>query len=93
MAIQMAPVAGIALRYGAVALAGFAAAWLLPRGRLDARVLPALDEAPEGFVLQKHDGELNAAGRWRRVLRLGRGGPGVRVDAAGVARIRVRSLR
>ncbi|MCR9067881.1 MAG: hypothetical protein NXH79_03475 [Rhodobacteraceae bacterium] len=94
MAIPLAPVAGIALRYGAVALTAYAVARALPQGRFDQSVDDAMDETPEGIALHRGDEQVNGAARWRRVLRVGGAtGPGVEVDVTGLARIRVRRLR
>ena len=93
MAIPLAPVAGIALRYGAVALTAYAVARALPQGRFDQSVDDAMDETPEGVTLHRGDEQVNGAARWRRVVRVGRTGPAVEVDVTGLARVRVRRLR
>lgn len=89
MAIQFAPIAGLALRYGAVAAAAWIAARNLPRGRRDQRLEDALDELPEGMTLRRDGPDTQATASWRRVVRFRRGGPGIGVEAAGIGRLRV----
>ncbi len=93
MAIQLAPIAGIALRYGAVALATYAATRAITPGRLDQNVEDAMDETPEGMTLRREKGQTNATGRWTRSVRVGATGPGVKIDATGFARIKVTRLK
>ncbi len=93
MAVQFAPVAGIALRYGAVALAAYAATRYAERGRRDQRAEDVMDETQEGLTFRREDGQVNTTGRWRRVYRFGARGPGVEIDATGFARIKVRRIR
>ncbi|MEQ8367005.1 MAG: hypothetical protein RIB61_09885 [Roseicyclus sp.] len=90
MAIQFTPIAAMALRYGAVALATFAATRIVQRGRLNQPVEDALDEAPEGLHLRRDTGEVNGSARWKRTFRIGQRGPGVMMDAAALGRVRLR---
>ncbi|PQO22516.1 hypothetical protein C2I36_12515 [Rhodobacteraceae bacterium WD3A24] len=92
MAFPLAPVAGIALRYGVVALAAYGVARRVGPARVDQRVEDAFDEVPEGIGASRAPdrGQVNAAGRMRRVIRLGRNGPGVEIDLAGLGRLRMR---
>ncbi len=63
----------------------------------------ALGDLPEGIGFDIHghrtgldigrDIALDARGRWRRVLRLGRRGPGFEIDLAGIARMTIRKVR
>lgn len=92
MPLPIAPLAGLALRYGAVALAGYAAARSFQPGRRDQRAEDALDDAPEGMTLRREAEQLNATGRLRRTVRLGTNGPGVEVDLSSLARIRFRKV-
>ncbi|MDG4647101.1 hypothetical protein P6F26_01465 [Roseibacterium sp. SDUM158017] len=89
MALPIAPVAGLALRYGAVALAAYAASRALERGRLSQPVEDEMDATPEGMTLRREDNQLNGSGRFRRVARLGRNGPGVAIDATILGRFRM----
>lgn len=92
MAIQLAPVAGIALRYGAVALATYAATRRIHPGRVDQNVEDAMDETPEGLTLRRSTGQVNGSARWSRTVRIGRTGPGLQIDATGLARVKVRRV-
>lgn len=60
--------------------------------RVDMATEDALDRLPDGgdLRLDPANGRADAEGRWRRTLRLRAGGPGVTVDLAGLARLRVR---
>lgn len=92
MALPLAPIAGLALRYGAVAVATYAVARNVDRGRFDQRVEDALDDLDEGVALRREDDQVNAAGRFRRVVRMGENGPGVEVDITSLTRIRFRRV-
>jgi len=92
MPIPIAPIAGVVLRYGAVALATYAASRAIQPGRLDQRVEDAMDEIAEGVSLRNADEQVNAAMRWKRTLRMTRSGKGIEVDAIGMGRIRVRRV-
>jgi len=92
MALPLAPIAGVALRYGAVALAAYAVARQTERGRRDQRAEDAMDEVPEGVTLRRDGAQGNATGRFRRVVRLGASGPGVEIDATALGRIQVRRV-
>ncbi|MEO0999495.1 MAG: hypothetical protein AAFW69_02645 [Pseudomonadota bacterium] len=96
--IALAPLALTALRVGAVAAAGLAAWRLTSRpGLPEDRRETALDTVEEGLEMtraaQTGEGRTDAAARVRRVIRLGPGGPGVEIDAAALARIRLRRVR
>lgn len=93
MAVQFAPIAGLALRYGVVALATYAATRAIPQGRRDQRAEDALDDAPDGVTLRRDDEQVNATARWTRRYRFGATGPGVEIDAAGLGRFRIRRVR
>lgn len=92
MALPIAPLAGLALRYGAVALAGYALSRRMARGRVDQRAEDALDDVPEGVTAHRaHDrDQINTTARFRRVIRLGQSGPGIEIDATALGRIRFR---
>lgn len=90
MPIPLAPVAGLALRYGAVALAAYAATRVVELGRHSQPVEDEFDTMPEGVSLRRDAGQMNGAGRIRRTVRVGRHGPGVEIDASLLGRIRVR---
>lgn len=90
MALPLAPIAGVALRYGAVALATYAIAAYAGPGRRDQRAEDALDDLDEGVTLRRDGGQVNGTGRFRRTIRLGTGGPGIEIDASALGRIRMR---
>lgn len=92
MAIPIPPLAFIVLRYGAVAVAGFAAAKYAPRGRLSPAVEAEMNAAPDGVQMCKAPGQLAMAGKFTKVLRAGRFGPKFRMDGTALARLRIRRL-
>ena len=94
MALPIAPIAGFALRYGAVALAAYALAREVQSGRRDQRAEVALDDLAEGLSAHgaRRDRQVNAGGRLRRVLRIGANGPGLEIDIALVGRVRLRRV-
>ena len=89
MAIQIPPLAFFVLRYGAVAVAGFAAARFAPRGRLSPAVEAEMDAAPDGLQLCKAPGQLAASGKITKNWRVGRFGPLFRIDGTALARLRI----
>jgi hypothetical protein len=92
LAIPFTPVAVAALRYGAVAAIAYAAARRARPRRIDPAAEAAMEAAPEGLHIGHAPGQLNAAGRWRRAIRLGATGPGMEIDLAGLARLRLRRV-
>lgn len=92
MALPLAPVAGIALRYGAVALLAYAATRAADPARRDQRAEDAHDDLAEGVGLRSERGQANLNGRLRRTVRLGAGGPGVEIDASLLGRLRLRRV-
>ena len=94
MALPLAPIAGVALRYGAVAVAAYVLTRQVGRGRVDQRAEDALDELPEGVTAHRpHDrDQVNGGARIRRTIRLGPTGPGVEVDLSAFGRLRFRRV-
>jgi len=92
MPLPIAPIAGLALRYGAVAVATYAVARRVERGRYDQRAQDALDELGEGVTLRREGDQVDATVRFRRVIRVGQDGPGVEVDITGLTRIKLRRV-
>ena len=94
MALPLAPIAVMAAKYGAVALAGYALARQIQPGRTDQQVEDAFDQMPEGLSAHRpRDREqLNGALRFRRVVRLGTHGPGIEIDASALGRLRMRRI-
>ena len=96
MPLPLAPIAAtalrIGLRYGTVALAGYAMARSVERGRRDQRAEDALDDTAEGLTARREPEQMSATGRFRRVLRMGTAGPGLEVDATALGRLRWRRV-
>lgn len=94
MALPLAPIAVMAAKYGAVALAGYAVMRQIQPGRTDQQVEDALDEMAEGISAHRpRDREqVNGALRFRRVVRLGANGPGFEIDASALGRLRMRRV-
>lgn len=97
MALPIAPIATVALRYGvrygAVALATYAVARAArERGARDQRAEDAMDDLAEGLHFRREDEQVNGGGRFVRTIRLGDNGPGVEIDATALTRIRFRRL-
>lgn len=95
-AIFVSPLARMALRYGAVAAITLIAARNRASVPKDSQHEAVLDELPEGIRAMPHRAEAESAlhgnGRVRRVFRLRPSGPGVEIEAAGLARFRVRRV-
>lgn len=92
MALPLAPIAGLALRYGAVAVAVYALSRHTSGGRYDQRAEDAMDDTAEGLRVRRDRGQVNTAGRMRRTIRLGASGPGIEIDATALTRIRLRRI-
>lgn len=92
MPLPLAPITALALRYGTVALAGYAIARSVELARRDQRAEDALDDVPEGLAARRETEQVNATGRFRRVIRLGSAGPGVEIDATALGRLRFRRV-
>lgn len=92
MPVPFMPIAGIALKYGAVALTGYALARATSHGRLDQRIEDLFDETSEGVTLRTDVGQANATFRWKRALRLISTGKGVQFDAVALTRLKVTPL-
>ena len=93
MAVPIAPIAGIALRYGAVAVATYMVARKTGAARRDQRAEDAMDETAEGLHIRRDGEQMNASGRLKRTVRFGHSGPGIEIDATTLTRIRIRPLK
>jgi hypothetical protein len=103
MALPIVPIAGIAVKYGAMALAGYILARRIAPGRTDMRAEDALDDLPEGVTMHAPRGpggtpgpgqrQLGLTARLRRTLRPFGTAGGVEIDLAGMARLRLRRVR
>ncbi len=92
MALPLAPIAGIAIRYGVVAVATYAITRRVQRGHFDQRGEEAMDDINEGVTLRRDPEQLNGTGRFKRRIRLGENGPGVEIDITALGRVRFRKL-
>lgn len=92
MALPLAPIAGLALRYGAVALTAYAIARVAERGHRDQRAEDAMDDLPEGVRIRREQEQVSGAGRFIRTVRVGHRGPGIEIDASAITRIRFRRV-
>lgn len=94
MALPLAPIAVMAAKYGAMALAGYAFARQIQPGRTDQKIEDAFDEMDEGFCLHRPNDreQVNGAMRFRRVVRLSVNGPGIEIDATALGRLRMRRV-
>lgn len=92
MALPLAPVAVFALRYGTVAIATYAFARQIERGRRCQQAEDAHDRTPEGVTVRSEKEQVNATGRLKRVIRFGPSGPGIELDASAFGRFRFRKV-
>lgn len=92
MPLPLAPIAGVALRYGVVAVTAYAVTRRLERGHFDQRGEEAMDDINEGISARRNNEQTNASGRFRRVIRLGSAGPGVEIDVTAIGRIRIKRI-
>ena len=90
MPIAIPPLAGIAMKYAGVALAGYALARRTAPGRRDQQLEDIMDVTPEGATLHSEAGQVNAGLRWRRLLRPGPAARGLELDATLLARLKLR---
>ncbi|PWR00875.1 hypothetical protein DKT77_20325 [Meridianimarinicoccus roseus] len=92
MALPLVPTALVAARYAAVGLAAYAAWRAASPARRDQRAEDALDDLPEGTGLHRDADGTRGTLRWTRTLRAGTAGPGVEIDLAALARLRLRRV-
>lgn len=92
-AALVSPLAFRLATLGVVAAASWAASRRGPE-RVDIRSEDALDGLREGADLRfdRHNGRADAEARLTRTVRVGRNGPGLEVDLAGLARLRLRRV-
>lgn len=95
MPLPLAPIAGVALRYGALALTAYAITQIRENrtpARRDQRTEDAMDDCGEGIHLRRDPEQMNATARLRRTIRIGTHGPGVEIDATALGRLRLRRV-
>lgn len=101
MPLPLAPLVPIALRLGVVAATAYAlrraVAAQIDTGRTDQRAEDALDDLDDGLAVHhpadrmpEGDSQTNTAARLRRTIRWGK--HGIEIDAALLARFRVRKV-
>lgn len=101
MPLPLAPLVPIVLRLGAVAAAGLALRRVVAArtqvGRTDQRAEDAMDDLPEGVAVHHpvdraadETTQTNTAARMRRTIRWG--ARGIEIDAALLARLRIRRV-
>ncbi|NOX73142.1 MAG: hypothetical protein GXP03_05835 [Alphaproteobacteria bacterium] len=94
MPLPLAPIAGMAARYGAVALVAYAASRRINKSQTSQASEDALDQVPEGLSTHRPQDrqQVNGALRWRRVVRAGANGPGIEIDITALGRIKFRAV-
>ena len=92
MPLPLDPVAGIALRYGLVAVATYAVTRRVQKAHFDQRANDAMDDVNEGVSLRRDADQVHGSGRFRRIIRLGETGPGIEIDITTLGRIRFRKV-
>lgn len=94
MPLPLVPIAGVALKYGGVALTAWLVARRVGSARVDQRGEDALDEMPEGLGLRRprDRAQTNATGRFLRRVHLPGMARTVEIDAAFYARFRARKI-
>ena len=92
MPLPLAPIAGIALRYGVVAVATYAVTRRIERGFYDQRSEDAMNDVNEGLSLRRDKEQVNGTGRFKRTVRFGATGPGVEIDVTALGRIQFRRI-
>ncbi|KAB2887015.1 MAG: hypothetical protein F9K34_00265 [Albidovulum sp.] len=92
MPLPLAPLAGVAIRYGAVALVAYGVKRALRPGRIDQRAEDALDDVDEGLAVHRPPdrGQTSTAARFRRVFRFGE--TAIEIDVAALGRLRIRKV-
>lgn len=92
MPLPIAPIAGFAVRYGAVALATYAMSRRIEKAHFDQRGEEAMDDVNEGLSLRRDNDQLNSAARYSRTIRVGKTGPGIEIDVTALGRIRFKKV-
>lgn len=96
MPLPLVPIAGVALKYGAVALTAWATQRALRQairpGRTDQRSEDALDDLPEGLAAHRPRDRDQGNSTLRLRRRIGFGAMQWDLDAGMIARIRLRRV-
>lgn len=91
MALPLAPIAALTLRYGSVALAAYVASKKLHQMPRSQAQEDALDRVDEGLGARREAEQTNFAGRYRRVIAFK--GQRYEIDATGLGRVLFRKLK
>jgi hypothetical protein len=81
-----------AARLAMVAVTVYAATRTIQPARRDQRAEDAFDDLHEGPALRRDGDGARGAMRFRRTVRVGHAGPGIEIDFAGLARLRLRRV-
>ena len=94
MPLPLAPIAGIAARYGTIALLAYVATRRIGRSQTLQSSEDALDRVAEGIAVNRpmDRQQMNAEGRWRRIIRFSSLGPALEIDAAVLGRLKFRKI-
>ena len=92
MPLPLAPIAGFAIRYGAVVLAAYAATCAIGQLPRSQPAEDALDGVDEGLEFRRDCEQVNVTGRWQWTIRFNRTGLGIEIDATALTRIRLRKV-
>ena len=92
MALPLAPLEGVALRYGAILLLVHAATRLVHKLRHDQVRDDILDGIGEGPEAHRDAKQVNITGRWKRTIRIRPSGPGIEIDATMSSRPKVKKV-
>lgn len=92
MPLPIAPIAGFAIRYGAVALATYAISRRIEQAHFDQRGEEAMDDINEGLSVRRDGDQMNSAVRYSRTVRVGKTGPGLEIDVTALGRIRFKKV-
>ncbi len=94
MALPIAPFAVTAARYGTIAAVAYLASRRINRSQTHQGTEDAMDRVDEGLSANRPTDrqQVNGSVRYRRIIRIGRRGPGVEVDIVGLGRIKFRRV-
>ena len=94
MALPIAPIAITAARYGTVAAVAYLASRRISRLQTRQETEDALDRVEEGLSANRPTDrqQVNGSARFRRIIRIGRRGPGVEIDIVGLGRVKFRRV-
>jgi len=92
MPIPIAPIAGIAARYGLVAISAYVIARRAQPAPFDQRGEDAMNDVNEGLGLRRGVNQLNANAKLCRTVRLGNNGAGLQFELTSLNRLKIRKV-